>query len=399
METDLSDPIELTKQLVRVPSVTPDQGECLRLIETWLRQLGFEIQHFPFGEGAERVDNLYARRNQRVKTDAALSPCLAFAGHSDVVPAGNESAWQQSPFDPAIKDGVLYGRGVADMKGAIAAFIAAIARLDAAGNAPAGDLALLITGDEEGPSIHGMKPMLEALAGQGERWSACITGEPTNPDYIGQMIKIGRRGSLHGTLQVTGKQGHTGYPALADNAAHRLVSLCQALLAMKLDDGSDYFEPSNLAISTIDIGNDGRNIIPGHANVNFNVRFNDLHTGESLEKQIRACLDAANKTHAGQGAYRLEVKVSGESFLTQEGELSQAIQTACEKIMGAMPILSTTGGTSDSRFIKDYCPVVDFGLVGRSMHMVNEESTLDEIESLTRIYHQVIHDFLPKSPN
>ena len=385
MNAPLTDPIALTKALVAIPTITPDQGIGLAQIEHWLKQLGFTVEHHPFGEGEAMVDNLYAYRQS-----SEANKILCFAGHSDVVSAGDLEGWTHNPFEAVEHEGRLYGRGVADMKGAIAAFIAAIARLNETEQSDdIGKLALLITGDEEGPAKYGMNPLLQKLAARGERWDACVTGEPTNPNHSGEMIKIGRRGSFHGKLTAFGTQGHTGYPALADNAAHRITRLCQALINLELDQGNAAFEPSTLAISSIDVGNEGRNIVPNKAIAYFNIRFNNLHTGASLEQQIRSHLSKVES----EDLFLLECHLSGESFLTEQGELSETLANACQKITGNIPIFSTTGGTSDSRFIKDYCPVVDYGLVSRSIHKINEESTLEELETLTQIYHQFIIDF------
>jgi len=313
-----------------------------------------------------------------------------FAGHTDVVPVGAEAEWSQDPFGGTIVDGTLYGRGASDMKGSIASFTAAVSRYLDGNGRPPGSISLLITGDEEGPAINGTKRMLEALAEQGETFDACVTGEPTNPEQLGEMIKIGRRGSLNGWLTARGKQGHTGYPHLADNAAHRLVKLLQALIDMPLDDGSEHFQASTLSVSTIDIGNSATNIVPGSAKAVFNIRFNDLHSGASLEEKVRAVL---TETAGGEDRYDLDITVSGESFLTPPGSLSETLSAACEQVLGRKPELSTTGGTSDSRFIKNYCPVVDFGLVGKTMHQVDERVAVSDVETLADIYHETLVRF------
>ncbi|RED48049.1 succinyl-diaminopimelate desuccinylase [Aestuariispira insulae] len=384
------DPVKLAQQLIQCPSVTPHEGGALDLLQSVLEDLGFTCTRLPFQEeGTDDVDNLYARLG-----DGA--PNLCFAGHTDVVPVGDRDGWNDDPFQGLIKDGMLYGRGAADMKGAIASWVAAVSAYLEEKGQPHGSFSLLITGDEEGPSINGTKKMLPAITKMGEKLDACVTGEPTNPKSLGEMVKIGRRGSLNVTITVTGVQGHTGYPHLADNAAHRLVAMLKALTDWEIDQGSDHFQPSTLAISTIDIDNPATNIIPGTAKAVFNIRFNDLHTSDSLEKQYREILDAA----IGEGGqYELDIKVSGESFLTPPGLLSDLVSDACEKVTGQRPELSTTGGTSDSRFIKDYCPVLDFGLVGQTMHKTNECVAVSDVEALAKIYQNIIEGYFEKVPS
>ncbi len=381
------DPVELAQDLIRCPSVTPAEGGALDLLQDVLEGMGFAVRRLPFSEpGTADVDNLYARLGTE-------GPNLCFAGHTDVVPVGDRDSWSDDPFAAEVRDGILYGRGANDMKGAIAAFVAAISSLKANGSNFDGSISMLITGDEEGPSINGTKKMLEALAASGEKLDACITGEPTNPREMGTMIKIGRRGSLNGFLTVHGVQGHTGYVHLADNAAERLVRMMNAVLDLELDEGSEHFQPSTLAISTIDVGNTATNIIPATAKAVFNIRFNDLHSGASLEARLRDVLASA----AGEGArYDFDVRVSGESFLTPPGLLSDLISDACEAELGHRPELSTTGGTSDSRFIKDYCPVVDFGLVGESMHKVDEHAATADITALSQIYARVVTEYFAR---
>lgn len=378
------DPVAFASALIQCPSVTPLEAGVLDLLQTQLEDIGFTCRRLTFEEeGTEPVDNLYARIG-----DAA--PVFMFAGHVDVVPVGDAEAWSQDPFSGSVEDGILFGRGASDMKGAIAAFVAAAASFVEAHRDQMGSIALLITGDEEGPAVNGTKKMLEALAADGEEFDACITGEPTNPSEMGEMIKIGRRGSLNGTLIAKGVQGHTGYPHLADNAAHRLVTMLGALTSLELDTGSDHFQASTLAISTIDIGNTATNVIPAEAKAVFNIRFNDLHDSASLESWIRDLLDTAA---GGAENYDLSIAVSGESFLTPPGELSEILMAACEDVLGRAPELSTTGGTSDSRFIKDYCPVVDFGLVGKTMHKVDEQVPTGDVIALSKIYEGVLKRF------
>ncbi len=381
MTVSALDPIALTQDLIRCPSVTPADEGALDLLQRVLEGLGFVCTRLPFEEdGTDPVDNLYARLG-------TASPNLCFAGHTDVVPVGSADQWTVDPFAADIKDGMLVGRGASDMKGAIAAWVAAVShRLSQVGPVP-GSISLLITGDEEGPSINGTKKMLPALAARGEVIDHCITGEPTNPTDLGTMMKIGRRGSLNGYITVEGVQGHTGYPHLADNAAHRLAMMMAALVTWKIDDGSDHFEPSVLSITQALVDNAATNVIPAKASARFNIRFNDLHSGASLTKDLQDLLTQA----AGDGAkFKLDVIISGESFLTPPGLLSDILTEACESVTGNKPDLSTTGGTSDSRFIKDYCPVVDFGLVGQTMHQVDERVAVSDITALSKIYARVI---------
>ena len=370
LSNSLVDPVELTRSLIRCPSVTPQEGGALSLLEGLLAGLGFACRRLTFSEkGTPDVENLYARIGSE-------SPNFCFAGHSDVVPVGSERAWTVAPFAGTLKEGELYGRGATDMKGAIAAFAAAASRfLAARGPDFGGSISLLITGDEEGPSINGTKKVLARLAAEGERLDACLVGEPTNVERLGDMIKIGRRGSLNGRLAVRGTQGHTAYPHLADNAAHKIVRMLAALVSEPLDEGSEHFQPSTLQIASIDVGNPANNVIPGEATARFNIRFNDLHTPESLEAWLRKHLDHVSRD------YDLAVEVSGAAFLTSPGALSRLVAAAIAEVTGRTPELSTTGGTSDARFIKDHCPVVEFGLVGRTMHKVDERVAIADLDA------------------
>ena len=376
------DPVALTQDLIRCPSVTPEEGGALDLLQGVLEGLGFTCHRLRFSDaGTPDVDNLYARLGE-------TAPNLCFAGHTDVVPPGPVARWSSDPFSGEIRDGEVQGRGAADMKGAIACWVAAVARQLDKGPV-GGSISLLITGDEEGPAINGTAKMLQWLTEQDETLDACITGEPTNPEVLGEMIKIGRRGSLNGVLTVEGVQGHVAYPHLADNAAHRLVAMLDALVAAPLDEGSEHFQPSVLQVTGIESGMEATNIIPGSARAAFNARFNDLHTSETLTAMLRKRLD---KTAAG-AVYGLEISVSGESFYTPPGPLSDLVGDAVEKVLGSRPELSTTGGTSDSRFIKDHCPVLDFGLVGQTMHKIDERVAVADIENLTAIYEAVIEGY------
>ena len=380
----LAHPLALARALIRCESVTPADGGALDVLQDALQSLGFTCHRLPFEElGTARVDNLYARRGEG-------RPNFCFAGHTDVVPTGDRAGWTREPFAARVEDGVLYGRGASDMKGAIAAFVAAVARFGA-GGVGAGSISLLITGDEEGPAVNGTRKVLDWLGGQGETLDVCLVGEPTNPDEVGEMVKIGRRGSLNGTLRVAGRQGHVAYPALADNPLPRLVTLLDALLSLELDQGTDHFQPSRLELTSIDVGNEATNVIPGRAAARFNVRFNDCHTGASLERTIRACLDATGE------AYELATEVSGEAFVTPPGPLSTIIIDSVAAVTGMTPTLSTTGGTSDARFIKDHCPVAEFGLIGRTMHRTDECVPVEAMERLADIYLGVLERYFAGS--
>ncbi len=376
--TDYSDPLPLAQALIRRPSVTPADEGALAVLEQALTALGFSCSRLPFGEdaGRPRIENLYARLGTG-------GPNFCFAGHTDVVPAG--TGWTVAPFGGEVIGDQLFGRGATDMKGAIACFVAAVGRLLAEGK-PSGSISLLITGDEEGRALDGTIRVLDWLRTRGERFDACLVGEPTNPRRLGEAVKIGRRGSLNARLRVLGAQGHTAYPHLADNPLPRLLDMLQAVSKDPLDDGTDHFQPSTLALTTIDVGNSATNVIPGEAKAAFNIRFNDRHSGGSLETWLRRQFDAIG------GTYELEIEVSGESFLTPPGKLSDSLSRAIQAVTGLTPELSTSGGTSDARFIKDFCPVAEFGLVGQTMHKADERVALADLESLTRIYHRILRD-------
>ena len=380
------DAVELARDLIRCPSVTPAEGGALGHLQKVLEGLGFVCHRLAFSDAdTPDVDNLYARYG-------TAAPNFCFAGHTDVVPPGPLDGWSVDPFAAEIRDGYLYGRGAVDMKSAIAAFTAAAADAIEDGIVR-GSISFLITGDEEGPSINGTKKVLRWLDEQGERIDHCVVGEPTNPTRLGEMMKIGRRGSMNSILTVKGKQGHVAYPHLADNAAHLLVRMLHALTREPLDAGNAHFQPSSLQITSIDIGNPTENVIPGSAEARFNIRFNDMHSSDSLTKWIQKTLDQA----AGEpGRYDLKVRVSGESFIFPPGELSELLGAGIEQVTGRRPELSTTGGTSDARFIKDHCPVAEFGLVGETMHKIDERCSLDDIRALTEIYRVVLSRYFAK---
>ena len=377
----MSEALDLCRALIQCPSVTPADAGALGLIERVLGEAGFETHRVSFSqEGYPDTPNLYAR----IGTGA---PCLLFAGHTDVVPPGDASAWRFDPFSAEIAEGMIWGRGATDMKGGVAASIAAsLAHIRKHGMGK-GSIAFLITGDEEGPAVNGTVKLLDWAQARGEHFDHCILGEPTNPDALGDMIKIGRRGSLSGRLTIQGKQGHVGYPLLADNPVHHMLRLCAALLASPLDDGTAHFDPSNLEITTIDVGNPAVNVIPAEAKAAFNIRFNDLWTPATLEAELRARLASV----AGDAHYTLEMApTNAHAFLTQPGPFVDMVARAIEAETGRSPVLSTTGGTSDARFIKNVCPVVEFGLIGKTMHAVDERIAVADLEALTAIYGRVL---------
>lgn len=376
------DVVEFCRDLIRCPSVTPKEGGALDLLQRTLEGLGFSCQRLPFEEpGFPPVDNLYARLG-------STAPVFCYAGHTDVVPVGDTAAWSVDPFAAEVVGENLIGRGTVDMKGSIAAFVAATAAyLDQQGKAPKGSIALLITGDEEAEAVNGTVKMLSWLAERGEQLDHCLVGEPTSDQKLGDMVKIGRRGSLNGKLTVRGIQGHTAYPQLADNPAHHLVAMLANLTTEALDDGSAHFPASSLQITTIDIGNLATNVIPAVARAGFNVRFNDLYSGVTVEQWIRERLNRVGKP------YELEISVSGESFLTPPGPLSTLVSSAVEAELGHAPELGTTGGTSDARFIKNACPVVEFGLRNATAHKVDEQVPLAELLVLTNIYRRILEGY------
>ncbi len=373
------DPVALTRDLIRRPSVTPADAGALRIVEEVLAGLGFACRHMKFGE----IENLYARLG-------TSGPNLCFAGHTDVVPVGDEAAWTSPPFGAEVEDGVLIGRGAADMKSAIAAFIAAVSRRLASG-ARAGSISLLITGDEEGIATHGTRAVVERLMAEGETIDHCIVGEPTSATALGDMIKIGRRGSINAQVVVEGRQGHVAYPDRAANPVPVLVRLLARLQARELDRGYEGFQPSNLEITTVDVGNAATNVIPARATARLNIRFNPAHTGKAVADWITGEAQAAG---AGfDGRVTVTPSISGEAFLTPPGGFTDLIAAAIFDTVGVTPELSTTGGTSDARFIRAMCPVVECGLVGATMHAVNERVAVADIEALSRIYQRIIERY------
>jgi len=389
-----TDPAANLATLIRCPSVTPADGGALAALEAILKPLGFSVERPVFSEaGTPDVENLYARLSGN-------GPHLMFAGHTDVVPPGDEASWRYPPFSAHVENGEMYGRGAVDMKGGIACFVAAVARHVEKHGAPKGSVSLLITGDEEGPSINGTVKLLDWAVARGETWDASIVGEPTNPERLGDMIKIGRRGSLSGIVTVNGVQGHAAYPHLADNPVRGIVTLVDALLDPPFDEGTADFQPTNLEVTTIDVGNPATNVIPARAVANFNIRFNDSWTSETIRAEIHNRLDeAAGRTRLRPGKdtpidYELTWRDRPSPvFLTRDDRLIETLSGSIESVTGRRPVLSTSGGTSDARFIKDYCPVVEFGLVGKTMHMVDERVALADLERLTAIYERFLEDW------
>jgi succinyl-diaminopimelate desuccinylase len=379
----------LAQALIRCESVTPKEAGALTLLQNVLEGAGFTCHRMTFSEaGTPDVENLYARIG-------TLGPNLCFAGHTDVVPPGDEAAWTVPPFAAEIRDRVLYGRGAVDMKGAIACFVAAALRhLAANGGKPAGALSLLITGDEEGPAINGTLKVLDWLQARGETLDACVVGEPSSLKAVGDEIKIGRRGCLNGELVIKGTQGHAAYPHIADNPIPKLARMIDRMAALKLDDGSEHFQPSHIAVTVVSVPNTATNVIPGQARALFNVRYNDTHARPKIEQLITACCKAAAKEVGAD--FSLAFQGTGDVFLTKPGPLVEAMAAAVREVTGHAAKLTTTGGTSDARFIKDFCPVVELGLVNATIHQVDERVPVADLETLTRIYERFIADYFAK---
>ena len=376
------DPAALTADLIRCPSVTPNEGGALVLLEGVLSQAGFECTRVDRGE----VSNLFARWG---KKDAARR--FGFNGHTDVVPAGDEAAWSVPPFAADIRDDMIWGRGATDMKSAVAAFAAAV--VDFVSDTPPEDGALIltITGDEEGDALDGTVALLDWMDAQGETMDVCLVGEPTCPNHMGEMMKIGRRGSMSAWITVTGVQGHSAYPHRAKNPLPAMARLVDRLSSHVLDEGTDHFDPSTLAVVSIETGNDTTNVIPAACRATVNIRFNDTHSSASLTEWLQRELDQI--ADAFGVAAEMKVKVSGESFVTPPGDLSDLVARAVEAETGVVPQLSTSGGTSDARFVKSHCPVVEFGLVGQTMHQVDERVEIAQVHQLKAIYTRILTDY------
>src|SRR6056297_93927 len=376
-----TDPVDLTAALVRCPSVTPEEGGALALLQDLLETAGFTCTRVDRGG----VSNLFARWGDK---DHART--FGFNGHTDVVPLGNPDDWSMPPFGAEISDGMMYGRGSTDMKSGVAAFAAAAVDF-VRDTPPEGAVILTITGDEEGDAIDGTMALLDWMETHGEKMDVCLVGEPTCPDHMGEMIKIGRRGSMNAWFTVTGQQGHSAYPHRALNPMPAMARLMDRLASHELDQGTDHFDASTLAVVTIDTGNAATNVIPAETHACINIRFNDIHTGEGLSYWLR---DEAAKidTHFGTST-EVKVKISGEAFLTPPGPLSDLVGKAVSAETGIVPKLSTSGGTSDARFVKTHCPVVEFGLVGKTMHAVDERVDVDQIVQLKAIYGRILGDY------
>ena len=375
------DPVALTAALIRCPTVTPAEGGALVLLQGVLERAGFECHRVDRGG----ISNLFARWGRR-----GANKSFGFNGHVDVVPVGDAAAWTHDPFGAEVLDGVMYGRGATDMKSGVAAFVAAAVDF-VQHSPPDGAVVLAITGDEEGPSVDGTVALLDWMAANGERMSHCLVGEPTCPDRLGDMMKIGRRGSLTALVSAVGVQGHSAYPQRAKNPLSALVALLGRLEAAPLDQGTAHFDASTLAITTIDCGNPATNVIPAKGSATVNIRFNDAHSGASLTAWLQGhAADVARATGVEIG---VRVLVSGESFLTPPGEFSALVARAVQAETGLVPVASTSGGTSDARFVREHCPVVEFGLVGRTMHQVDERVEVADIVRLTAIYGRVLREY------
>ena len=382
----MTDALSIARDLVRCPSITPADAGALGVLEKLLKAAGFETHRITFSEaGTADIDNLYARIGRE-------GPHIAFAGHTDVVPPGDETAWTVGAFSGEVKDGFLYGRGTVDMKGGIACSVAAALHyLADHGGKPKGSISFLITGDEEDVAVNGTIKLLQWAAARGEKFDHCVLGEPSNVETLGDCIKIGRRGSQSGTLHVEGIQGHVAYPHRASNPVPDISRLIVALCDEPLDHGSAQFQPSNLEFTSVDVGNPATNVIPGQARAKFNIRFNDLHTQASLRELVEARLAKATGD-------RIKARIVWEPsnsnvFVTEPGSFTDLAVAAIEDITGRKPELSTSGGTSDARFISQYCPVIEFGLVGQTMHQIDERTPVSDLEKLTRIYQGILERY------
>jgi succinyl-diaminopimelate desuccinylase len=384
----MTDPVALAQALIRCASITPADAGSLGVIEAVLGPAGYALHRMTFSEpGTPDIDNLYARLGES-------GPNLCFAGHTDVVPPGDTAGWTHPPFGAEIHDGVLYGRGAVDMKGAIACFVAAALRVQAAGPLP-GSISFLITGDEEGPSINGTAKVLDWLAARGETLDACLVGEPSNPQALGDEIKIGRRGSLNAVLTVAGKQGHAAYPQLAENPVPKLARMIDRLSSQSLDAGSHDFEPSSLQVTVIEVANTATNVIPAEARARFNIRYNNSWTRPRLEEWVRLQCEAAS--HRIGARWGIEFSGTGDVFLTKPGPLVDTMVRAVAAETGRTPALTTGGGTSDARFIQAHCPVIEFGLVNATIHQVDERVPVADLVALTRIYTRFIAEYFISS--
>ena len=377
--------LQLAKELIRFPSITPVDAGIMKFLEKKLKRLGFKTKTLEFKErGFKPVKNLYARFGNK-------SPNFCYAGHLDVVPPGNIKDWTTNPFRPSIKRGHLIGRGANDMKSSIAAFVSAVSKFLSKNKKFNGSISLLITGDEEGDAVNGTKKVVEFLRKKREKINFCLVGEPTNPNVLGEMIKIGRRGSLTGKLIIFGLQGHVAYPSRANNPSTTIVNILKELKEIKFDKGTKDFQPTNLEVTKININNTADNVIPATAEATFNIRFNNKHSSNSLKKKLNKIFRVITKKHKSK--FKIEYRVSGEAFLTKPNKTTFMIQNIIKKITKLKPKLSTTGGTSDLRFIRTICPGLEFGLVGKTMHKVDEAVSLKDLKNLTKIYENILKNY------
>ena len=380
--SDIVNPIELTSELIQCKSITPKSEGSLDIIISYLEPLGFNCERIDFGEGIEKVENLYARFG-------TMEPNIAFAGHVDVVPTGDINNWSINPFGGEVKEGKVWGRGAADMKSGIAAFIAAVSDFlkDNKNLKDFGSISFIITSDEEGKAINGTKKVVDWLKGKSEIISGCIVGEPTNVTRMGDTLKIGRRGSFTGSLTVTGIQGHVGYPHLAENPINSLLKMLEPFSKIYLDEGTKDFQPSSIMITSIDVNNDASNVIPGEVKAKFNIRFNTLHSASSLKTMLDKQFSDVTSN------YKFDFFCNAEPFLTNDDFLKTTLQKAIQKVVDINPEKSTSGGTSDARFISKICPVIEFGLVGKTMHKIDENVEVNDIINLTKIYNQFLFNY------
>ena len=380
--SDIVNPIELTSELIQCKSITPKSEGSLDIIISYLEPLGFNCERIDFGEGIEKVENLYARFG-------TMEPNIAFAGHVDVVPTGDINNWSINPFGGEVKEGKVWGRGAADMKSGIAAFIAAVSDFlkDNKNFKEFGSISFIITSDEEGKAINGTKKVVDWLKAKSETISGCIVGEPTNVTRMGDTLKIGRRGSFTGSLTVTGIQGHVGYPHLAENPINSLLKMLEPFSKIYLDEGTKDFQPSSIMITSIDVNNDASNVIPGEVKAKFNIRFNTLHSASSLKAMLEKQFSDVTSN------YKFDFFCNAEPFLTNDDFLKTTLQKAIQKVVNINPEKSTSGGTSDARFISKICPVIEFGLVGKTMHKIDENVEVNDIINLTKIYNQFLFNY------
>ena len=377
--------LELAKELIKFPSITPIDAGVMKFLEKKLKKLGFKTKILEFKEkGFQPVKNLYARLGSK-------GPNFMFAGHVDIVPPGNIKDWTINPFRPSVKNGHLIGRGANDMKSSIAAFVSAISTFLSKNKKFSGSISLLITGDEEGDAVNGTKKVVDYLKKKREKINFCLVGEPTNPNKLGEMIKIGRRGSLTSRLTIFGLQGHVAYPQRANNPSTIIVKILKELKDIKFDKGTKDFQPTNLEVTKINIDNTADNVIPATAEATFNIRFNNKHSSKSIKKRLNKILKRISKKHKSK--FKVEYRVSGEAFLTKPNKTTFMVQNIIKKITKIRPKLSTTGGTSDLRFIKAICPGLEFGLVGKTMHKVDEAVSLKDLKNLTKIYLNILQNY------